>query len=48
MELQFPQPVPPQPRGQNERPEPVENASPAGERGDGEEIPAPGATHGIG
>jgi hypothetical protein len=48
MELQFPQPVPPQPRGQDERSEPVANATLAGGGGDGEEIPASGSTHDIG
>lgn len=47
MELQFPQPVPPQPRGQNERPEHVANATPAG-GGDEVGIPASGSTHDIG
>lgn len=48
MELQFPQPVPPQPREQNERPEPVPNVGLVGQGGDGLQSPAPGSTHDVG
>jgi hypothetical protein len=47
MELQFPQPVPPQTRSQNELPGPVSNTNLVGGGGDGVRYPAPGSTQGV-